>query len=304
MTDLNHVALFAKVVEAGSFSAAARVLALPKATVSRKVAQLEADLGARLLQRTTRRVTPTALGRAYYEDVAKGLMSFEKAREQIAATQAEPAGTLRIAAPVGLGTQKLMGWIEEFLGIYDKVRFDLKLTDDPVDVIGEGIDLAFRPGKLPDSSLVTRRLGTSRLCLVASPAYLTRRGRPTRIEDLGTHDCIAFGPSLDNEVWRLKGPRGWREVAVHARITVDGSYAEVHAALTGLGIALLPLALIHDDLTAGRLEQVLTDYGVEGGTMNIVYPSNRHMPAALRTFIDFVVAKAGSGSVKALSAAE
>jgi DNA-binding transcriptional LysR family regulator len=302
MADLNHVAVFAKVVEAGSFSGAARALVMPRATVSRKVAQLEADLGARLLQRTTRRVTLTALGRAYYEDAAQGLASIEQAEEKIAASQAEPAGTLRIAAPVGLGAQKLMGWIGEFLQMHDKVRIELKLTDDPVDVIGNGIDLAFRAGKLPDSSLMTRRLGTTRLALVASPDYLSRRGRPDRLEDLKTHDCVAFGPSLDNEVWRLKGPRGWREVAVHARIAVDGSYAEVQAALAGLGIALLPLALIRHHLEAGRLEQVLPDYGVEGGTMNIVNPSNRHMPAVLRTFLDFVVAKAGSASEQTLAA--
>jgi DNA-binding transcriptional LysR family regulator len=277
---------------------------MPKATVSRKIAQLEADLGARLLQRTTRRVTLTALGRAYYEDAAQGLASIERAKERIAASQAAPAGTLRVTAPVGLGAQKLMGWIAEFLQAHERIRIELKLTDDPVDLIGNGIDLAFRAGTLPDSSLITRRLGTSRLALVASPEYLSRRGRPRRIEDLKTHDCVAFGPSLDNEVWRLEGPRGWREVPVHARIAVDGSYAEVQAALAGLGIALLPLALIRHDLEAGRLEQVLHDYGVDGGTMNIVYPSNRHMPAALRAFLDFVIAKAGALPEQARMAAE
>jgi DNA-binding transcriptional LysR family regulator len=304
MVDLNHITLFAKVVEAGSFSGAARALAMPKATVSRKVAQLEADLGARLLQRTTRRVTLTALGRAYYEDAARGLANIEAAGERVAASQAEPSGTLRVTAPVGLGARKLMGWIGEFLQRYEKVRIELKLTDDPVDLIGNGIDVAFHAGRLPDSSLITRRLGTSRLALVASPGYLDRRGRPHRIEDLKTHDCVAFGPSLDNEVWRLKGPRGWREVPVHARIAVDGSYAEVQAALAGLGIALLPLALIHHELQVGLLEQMLPDYGVDGGTMNLVYPSNRHMSAALRAFLDFVVAKTAPPSGQARLAAE
>lgn len=304
MADLNHIALFARVVETGSFSAAARALALPKATVSRKVAQLEADLGARLLQRTTRRVVLTELGRSYYEDAARGLASIEKAKERLAASQTEPSGTLRITAPIGLGAQKLMGWIAEFLQTHEKVRVELKLTDDPVDLIGNRIDLAFRAGKLPDSSLITRRLGITRLALVASPEYLSRRGHPRRIEDLRTHDCVAFGPSLDSEVWRLKGPRGWREVQVHARIAVDGSYAEVQAALAGLGIALLPLALIRHHLEASRLEQVLNDYGVDGGTMNIVYPSNRHMSAALRAFLDFVISKANSPSEQPRVAAE
>ena len=302
--DLNHIALFAKVVEAGSFSAAARALGMPKATLSRNIAQLEAALDARLLQRTTRRVTLTALGRAYYGDAVAGLSSIERARERIAAAQAEPAGILRIAAPVGFGTRKLMRWIAEFLQNHEKVKIELKLTDDPVDLIGDGFDLAFRTGRLPDSSLITRRLGISRLALVASPGYLARRGRPDRLEDLKDHDCVAFGPTLDNEVWRLKGPDGWREVAVRARIAVDGSYAEVQAALAGLGIALLPLALIRHDREAGALEQVLPDYGVDGGSMNIIYPSNRHMPAALRVFLDFVIAQAGSPSEQVPAAAE
>lgn len=302
--DLNHIALFAKVVEAGSFSAAARALGMPKATLSRNIAQLEAALDARLLQRTTRRVTLTALGRAYYGDAVAGLSSIERARERIAAAQAEPAGILRIAAPVGFGTRKLMRWIAEFLQNHEKVKIELKLTDDPVDLIGDGFDLAFRTGRLPDSSLITRRLGISRLALVASPGYLARRGRPRRLEDLKDHDCVAFGPSLDNEVWRLKGPDGWREVAVRARIAVDGSYAEVQAALAGLGIALLPLALIRHDREAGALEQVLPDYGVDGGSMNIIYPSNRHLPAALRVFLDFVIAQAGSPSEQVPAAAE
>lgn len=291
MVDLNHVVLFARVAEAGSFSAAARKLGMPKATVSRNVAQLEQSLGARLLHRTTRRVELTALGRVYYEEAAQGLSALESARERIAAAQSEPSGTLRITAPIAFGTRSLIGWIAQFLAAFAKVRIELKLTDAAVDPIEERVDVAFRTGRLPNSSLIARNLGTSRLVLLASPAYLRLRGVPRRIEDLRRHDCIVFGPSLDTEVWRLHGPNGWRDVPVSGRIRVDGSYAEIQAALAGLGIALLPIAPLADDLRTGRLQQVLSSYGNDGGALHAVYASNRHMPVALRAFLDFVAAR-------------
>lgn len=180
----------------------------------------------------------------------------------------------------------------EFLAEHGKVRIELKLTDDPVDPIDAHVDAAFRTGRLEDSSLFVRRIGTTKLVLLASPDYLARRGRPQRLEDLKKHDCVVFGPSLDDEVWQLKGPKGWRSVPVTGRIAVDGSHAEVQAALAGLGIALLPMALADEHIAAGRLEQVLPDYGVDGGSLHVVFPSNRHMPVALRAFIDFVAEKA------------
>ncbi|MGF1623765.1 MAG: LysR family transcriptional regulator [Alphaproteobacteria bacterium] len=291
MTDLNHIVLFARVVEAGSFSAAARALGVPKATVSRNVAQLEESLGARLLQRTTRRVELTALGRAYYEEAARGLSSLESARERIAAAQIEPSGTLRVTAPVAVGSRKLIVWIAEFLELHRKVRIELKLTDAPVDPIEERADVSIRTGQLPNSSLIVRKLGSSPRILLASAGYLEKRGVPGRIEDLPRHDCIVFGPSLDSEVWRLRGPNGWRDVPVTGRIAVYGSHAEVQAALAGLGIALLPTALVSDYLRSGRLQQVLPNYGGDVGTIHAVYPSHRHMPMALRAFLDFVTAK-------------
>ena len=296
MIDLNHVVLFAKVAEAGSFSGAARTLGMPKATVSRNVAQLEESLGARLLQRTTRKVELTALGRTYYEEAAQGLSSLESARERIAAAQSEPSGTLRVTAPVGFGTRSLIGWIAKFLATFDKVRIELKLTDAAVDPIDERVDVAFRTGRLENSSLIARKLGTTRLVLLASPAYLRQRGVPRRIEDLRRHDCIVFGPSFDTEVWRLHGPNGWRDIPVSGRIKVEGSYAEIQAALAGLGIALLPMAPLADDLRTGRLQQVLPSYGNDGATLHAVYASKRHMSVALRAFLDFVTARAADRS--------
>jgi DNA-binding transcriptional LysR family regulator len=293
MVDLNHIALFAKVVEAGSFSRAARTLGMPKATVSRQIAQLEASLEARLLHRTTRKVELTTIGRGYYEEAKRGLSSLQTAREKIAATRSDPRGTLRITAPVAFGAHYLIGWIGEFLSKFEQIRIELKLTDRPVDPIEERADLSFRTDRLPNSSLIARKLNTTRLILVASPTYLSKRGVPRRIEDLGRHDCIIFGPSLDTEVWRLKGPKGWQSIPVSGRIAVEGSHAELLSALAGLGIALLPIALTAGHLRNNELRHVLQDYGVDGGTLHAVYPSNRHMSAALRAFLDFAAAKAG-----------
>ncbi|MBA3325030.1 MAG: hypothetical protein H0T41_07150 [Rhodobacteraceae bacterium] len=209
----------------------------------------------------------------------------------MAAAQSEPSGTLRITAPVGFGTRSLIKWIAEFLAAFDKVRIELKLTDEAVDPIEARADVSFRTGRLPNSSLIVRKLGATRLVLLASPAYLQRRGVPTGIDDLRRHDCIVFGPSLDSEVWRLRGPKGWCDIAVTGRIAVEGSHAEIQVALAGLGIALLPMAPTIDYLRTGQLQQVLKDYGLDGGAINAVYASNRHLSVALRAFLDFVIAK-------------
>lgn len=290
--DLNDVALFIKIVETGSFTGAARALAMQKATVSRRIAQLEDRLGTRLLDRTTRRLELTPLGRVYFEEVSRGLSFLDAARVRLIAAQAEPAGTLRVAAPVAFGTRSLIGWIAEFLARYDKVRIELKLSDEPVDPIEARVDLAFRTDRLPNSSYIARRLGATRLILLASRDYVERRGVPDRIEELQLHDCIVFGAPLDTTVvWRLKGSEGWRDIPVTGRIAVEGSHAELQAVLAGLGVALLPLALTVDYLRSGTLQQLLPDYGVDGGELHAVYASNRFMPPSLRAFLDFIVEK-------------
>jgi DNA-binding transcriptional LysR family regulator len=291
MTDLNHVSVFIRVVESGSFSAAARLLAMPKATVSRSVARLESDLGTRLLNRTTRKLVLTAQGRTFYDGAARGLAHLDAAREQIAAARAEPAGTLRVTAPVGFGSHYLVQWIPEFLATFQKVSIELRLTDALVDLIEERIDVALRTGKLASSSLIARKLALSRRVLVASPTYLDVRGMPCEVDDLVQHSCVVFGPSLDNVVWRLDGPDGTREIPVSGRLAVDGAQAALQAAIAGIGIALLPMALVADGLRDDRLRQVLPGYDVSGGLFS-VYPSNRHISTALRAFLDFVERKA------------
>jgi DNA-binding transcriptional LysR family regulator len=287
MADLNHVALFAQVVEAGSFSGAARNLGIPKATVSRKVARLESDLGARLLHRTTRKLELTTLGQRYYEEVRTGLSKLLSAEEQASSTQAVPSGTLRVAAPVEIGAQQLVDAMPEFLSRYPGIDLELVLDDGIVDLIAERIDVAFRTGRLGSSSYMVKKLGSTRRVLVASSSYLARRGTPKRVQDLKDHDCIVFGRSLEDATWKLDGPSGSSELRVRGRIAIDSARAALRAAEAGLGIALLPFALVRTEIEAGSLRQLLPRYGVEGGGLYILYPSKRHPSAALRAFIDF-----------------
>lgn len=289
--DLNDVAVFTRVAEAGSFSAAARELGMPRASVSRVVARLEEAIGAQLLYRTTRRVELTELGRDYHATTAQGLGLIGAAGEAVMAARAEPAGLLRITAPINFATMSLIPWISEFLDQHGKVRISLRLVDHAVDPIVERVDLAILAGRQPDSSYLSRLLGTSSLILVASPAYLSRHPEPTTLADTGSHHFVLFSSDRNSETWTLDGPEGRVEIEVAGRINVSGPHAELSAALAGLGIALLPAAVTMPYIAAGELVQVLPTYGRQGGTISAVFPANRHQPAALRAFLDFLVAK-------------
>lgn len=289
--DLNDVAVFNRVAAAGSFSAAARDLGMPRATVSRVVARLEAAIGAQLLYRTTRRVELTELGRAYHATTAQGLGLIGAAGEAVMAARAEPAGLLRMTAPINFATMSLIPWISEFLEKHDKVRISLRLVDHAVDPIEERVDLAILAGRQPDSSYLSRRLGTSSLILVASPAYLSRHSAPVTLADAASHHFVLFSSDRSSETWTLDGPEGRVEIAAAGRINVSGPHAELSAALAGLGIALLPAAVTMPYIEAGELVQVLPTYGRQGGSISAVFPANRHQPAVLRAFLDFLVAK-------------
>lgn len=288
MADLNHIALFTQVVEAGSLSGAARRLGIPKATVSRNIARLEADLDTRLLHRTSRRLELTSQGKAYYESVSRGLGFLADAGEMLAAMNEEPSGTLRVTAPVAFGATGLVAMTARFLQRFPKVGIELLLTDEHLDLVAERIDLAFRVGPLKSSSLFARSLGPSRLVVAASPAYIETHGAPETIAEAGDHDWVVFGRSLENASVRLEGPDGVHEVRVRGRLSVDGAYAALLAVHAGLGIGLLPHALVRKSLEGRELHHVLSDYGATGGGFFALYLSNRHPSAAQRAFLDFV----------------
>jgi len=276
--------VFVKVVEEGSFRGAAKALGIPKSNASRKVAELEARLGARLLQRTTRRIALTAAGAAYHRQAARAAAALEDAEHAVAELEAEPRGVLRISASFNFGLPFLPEIVREYLGSFPHTRVAVNLTDRFVDLVEEGMDLAIRAGPLPDSSLVAYRLGGTQLTLFASPGYLERRGRPTRPEELAEHDCLVYGLS-SSATWTFQVPGRPAQVHVQGRLAADSYLLLREAAVAGLGIARLPAFLALEPGRRGALEEVLADLTPPEAPVHAVYPSARHVPRRVRAFV-------------------
>lgn len=289
MIDLNEVAVFLKVVECGGFSAASRALGLPKATVSRKVANLEATLGIRLLQRTTRAVSLTDAGRRLYGDCSRALGAVHEATQALTRTQDVPSGILRISAPADTATFYFSDIVIDFARAFPAVDVELLLTDERLNLVQARVDVAFRTGQLNDSTLIARKLGAGQRLVCASPRYLEAAGVPRTPRDLRKHTAIVHGDSVDAAAWTLTGPKGKAVVRPKARLAVN-SMAFVHkAAVEGLGLAVLPEAIAGPDLTKGRLVSVLEAWRPPSGGAHLVYASNRNLSAATRAFIDFAI---------------
>lgn len=284
--DLNAVAIFACVVEAGSFTAAARQLGMPKTSVSRRIAELERDVGVRLLHRTTRNLRPTEAGRLYYEQSSAALRALEAANQQLAETRAEPAGTIRVSAPVGFAGYFLAAALSEFLATYPNARVEMVLTDEKLNLVDAGIDLAFRTGPLPDSTLVARKLGTTYRVLCASPGYISARGAPAGVADLARHDCIILGGSLAGAHWTLDGPAGPTTLPVSGRLAANTMELAYVAAVEGHGIAAIPESIAAPAFRDGRLVPVLEGYTTGAGGIHAIYPSSRHLAPAVKAFVD------------------
>jgi DNA-binding transcriptional LysR family regulator len=282
--DLNEMIVFARVVRAGSFTAAAGALGMPKSTVSRKVTELEARLEARLLNRTTRKLSLTDVGRTYYDYCARIADEIEDAERAVGALQAAPRGTLRVTS--GTNNAYLGPIINDYLQRHPEVRIELFCTGRTVDLVEERFDVGIRAGSLSDSTLVARSLGEVRWFLVGAPAYLKKRGRPRSLDDLEKHDCITFGAAPDGAGLRLA--RGGRSahVEVSPRLLVN-DFDVIHAAArAGLGLALLPAYQCLDDIRARRLERVLRDWDAPSTPVHVVYPSTRHVSPKVKSFID------------------
>jgi DNA-binding transcriptional LysR family regulator len=286
--DLNRIAVFARVVEAGSFTAAAAALGVRKSSVSRSVAALEEALGIRLLQRTTRKLSLTDAGSAYYARARDALAGIQEAHRAASSLGAEARGVVRITAPVDLAGD-LATVTSAFVHAHPAVRVEVSLTARFVDLVKEGFDLAVRAGPLVDSSLLARKLGETEIALFASPAYLDRAGRPRRLSDLARHDCILYRAAGATTVWRLSGPRGEEEVSVRGRVETD-EFAFVRAsAREGAGIAFTPVGMVASLVESGDLERVLPRYAVRGALLHIVWPSRGFEPAAVRLLRDALV---------------
>lgn len=277
--------MFIGVAEAGSFAEAARRLGVPANTLSRRVQGLEDRLGIRLLHRTTRQLSLTNAGKYFFERCSGSIREISAAAKQILESKEAPAGTFRISAPAGFFNSE---WIAEFLSEHNQVRLEFTLSESVVDLVAEGIDLAFREGRLRDSSLVVRKIEHAYGVLVASPVYLQKRGMPHMVEALSDHDCIVISPSISRAGWSLSGPNGCVEFRPRARLSMDNHKAMTSAALTGAGIALIPALLAADHLREGHLVHVLPQYRRESGGLYAIYPSRRHPPLAVSLFVDFI----------------
>jgi len=287
--DLNDVLTFARVVRAGSFTAAARELGVQKSSVSRRVSALEEHLGARLLQRTTRALRLTDEGRVFYDHCQRALAELEDAEEALGGMGARPKGLLRITAPLSFGF--LGPIVAAFLQRWPEVEIELVCTDRVVDPVEEGFDVAIRAGKLPDSSLIARRVGSLPRFLVASPSYLRRRRTPRTPADLAAHDCVSFGAR--RSPWLLQSEGASIEVAVASRLLVNDYDLLRQTIVAGLGIGLLPEPDCVQPLADGRLKRVLPAWtGVET-PIHAVYPSLRHLSSKVKAFIDHLQVEMG-----------
>ncbi|HXC51473.1 MAG TPA: LysR family transcriptional regulator [Candidatus Limnocylindrales bacterium] len=275
--DLNQVRLFVRVVDAGSFTAAARAVGLPKSSVSRAVSALERELGIRLIQRTTRRVQATDAGRTYYETVSRALSGIDDASEAVAELKDVPRGTVRITAPADSGHTLLADTVVRFAQSYPEVRIDVSLTQRVVEMVHEGFDLAIRIGKLADSGLVARRMGFVHAGLFASKTYLERKPRPRSIADLAEHECILFR-SAGPTVWELVGPSGPESVEVHGALSADDHHMVRDAAAEGQGIALLPIFMCSGQTGDSDLVRVLPMHTTAGVPIHLIHPSAHFIP--------------------------
>ena len=292
-TDLVDVIAFIRVVETGSFARAADRMGLSKPVLSRRVARLEEQLGARLLTRTARGAQPTDIGQTYYARASNILTELEAAEEVVAEAATQVAGPIRLTAPVTFGVRHLACALADFVRLHPKVDVDVSLDDRNVDLVGGGYDLAVRIGRLKDSALVARRLAPIRAVTVASPHYLDARGRPQRPRDLENHDLLHYSNVAAGEQWRFKSGNGWEVVRGAIRTRSDSGDLLCAFAVTGLGIAVLPSFIAAEAIESGALEVILIDYPLEEAALHAVMPAGRATTARVRALIDFLVERFG-----------
>jgi DNA-binding transcriptional LysR family regulator len=287
------LAIFAAVVEEKSFSAAAKQLGMSKSAVSKQVGKLEDRLGARLLNRTTRRLSLTEVGSTFYEHCARILEEADAAEAAVTLMHDRPRGTLRINAPVSFGILHLAPAICDFLEENQEITIDMTLDDRFVDLVEEGYDVAVRIGDLKDSSLIARNLAPCRFVVCATPAYLERHGTPTVPQDLTGHNCLIYTYRNEPE-WCFTDASGDRiTVKLNGSFHANNGDALRAAALEGLGILGSPTFIIGDDLRNGRLVPILTEFTFRSATVNAVYPHRRHLSPKVRVFVDFVAQRFG-----------
>src|SRR6185369_2949233 len=292
MQDLNAMYLFAKVVEHGSYSAAARALGLQTSKLSRRISDLERQLGVRLLQRTTRRVTVTEIGQTYYQHCAALEAEAIASQEAIDRTRSAPQGTVRMSCPVSLMSGGMTPILTKFLAANPLVRVYVDMTNRRVDVVEEGFDLAIRVRRLPlePTNLAMRKLGESEGVVVGHPALLTRLGRPVHPNDIARYPTLSMTTAGDRYAWQFREKDGSDFSVTHVpRLMTDSFDALRAAAVAGTGLAFLPRFVVARDIQHGELERVLPEFAVDTGMVHVVFPSRRGMVPAVRAMIDALV---------------
>ena len=282
------MSIFARVVEAGSFTAVAAALGTPKSSVSRAVLRLEEALGVRLLQRTTRKLTLTPAGERYLADVRGPIARVAEASDEVSDMGREPGGLVRVSI-ARMEDLVIADLFAAFARAYPKVRVELVVTGRRVNLIEENIDLALRAGPLDDSTLVARKVAVAELGLYAAPSYLERRGHPRRFAALATHDCVLHKTATGLQPWRLAGPRGVERVEVTGPIIADDLGAVRQLTLAGVGIALMPDVAVQPEVERGALVRVLPAYALRGAPVNLVSVPLRHVPVRVKLLRDFLL---------------
>jgi DNA-binding transcriptional LysR family regulator len=280
---------FAKVVETGSFARAAGRLGLSVSAVSRQIAELEAHLGVRLLNRTTRRLSMTESGQSFHERCVQLLADLEEAEEVVGASAIVPRGTLRLTSSISFGAGYLAPAIAEFQLRHPQLRFDIELSDRAVDLVDEGIDLAVRIGDIGSQALIARRIGVAQMVCCAAPSYLSRNRAPRTPADLAQHPCLTYAYSSGGNVWRFTDvEKRVHEVKVTGPAHANNGAMLAALAVAGVGINLEPDFIVATDVRAGRLVPLLPGYTPPAIRISAAYPSRRHLSAKVRAFIEFL----------------
>ena len=290
MSELSNMQLFVRVVEEGSFSAAARFLGITPSSVSRQVSQLEGELGARLFHRTTRKQSLTEPGEIYFQHAHRIVADLEEARLAVSRLTAAPSGSLHITAEADFALAYVAPILPEFLDCYPEVQVRLSMSAGMIDLVDSGIDVAIRIGHLDDSSLIARKIAMSRSRVCASPTYLERHGTPTHPGELEVHSCLSFRTKPGKNTWGFKLPQGSLDVPISGRLNVNSLVFLRNAALAALGIIMIPTWMIRDELKHGHLVPLLEDFPLvpPSTPIHAVFAHNRHLAPKVRAFVDFL----------------
>lgn len=289
--NLNDIQIFMAVADAGSFVSGGKAMGLSRSAAGKAIARLEDRLGTRLLNRTTRSLSLTDEGQAFYESGLEILATVKKAEANAAGERGTPRGVLRLTVPDGFGRAAVLPVAAKYLKAWPDVQVEMSFTDRLADLVEEGFDLAIRIGvTAPDTRLVSRTVTTFRAVLCAAPEYLAAYGTPQEAADLAAHDCLIFTSSGQRQGWRLRGADGiWFRAQGRSRLRLDNGEAIRDAALAGLGIAFLPDFMVAGDIESGRLVQVLPGLAADGVPVVTLYPSKRLLEPRVRRFIDLMV---------------